>query len=1147
MNSLSKEIKKVLFQNILAPLALGFLSSFVIAILIYEVKDANKWVEHTDEVIHTLTTIQKLISDSQAGARGYLMSKPKNKAFLDLLNSAQQGIPKLVDELEALVKEDQLQSSRVEELTPLLDDWFLYTTDILSLSEKDYEKALAQFTSTDGEKKTTEIRSKIKDLLEEETRLRTVRIKTKDDFIFFITAFFIPFMIIGTALLAFFGRKSIFNISENYETQLQKNIDQFVILEHDKWLRDNESKLFDELLKTSSLEELGSSMITYFSQHFGFLAGTLSIINDTLENNFSRITSVGVDSSKLPTQEFNFKKSLVANVFDTHKPKVYTNFDSSNWSLEHSLGVHRPQFLLAAPITYLGKNFAILEMVINEKPPDAFVEFLEVISEKLGVMIANEITKIRLANLNEDIRQKSEELRASNVELEERAELLRNSQNQLEAKNDQLSQFNERLESQTRILEEQKERLDQRNQDLVKTKNEIEKKSQELIEVSNYKSQFLANMSHELRTPLNSSMILAQLLIENKTNNLSAKQVEYAKQIYASGQSLLALINDVLDISKVESGTIDLEPTIVSIDELINRLESTFSLMAEKKNLKLKFINECTPSEIITDPLRLEQIANNLLSNALKFTEQGSVVAHFKIFNRLDKASLFQMTVTDTGAGIAKTLQEIIFEPFRQADEMTSRKYGGTGLGLSIAQKLAGLLGGEIKVESAVGVGSTFTLAIATSLIKEEKVPIKSFVDQTQLKNPTREKKTEVIQKKSIADESKVLIVEDDEIFANIMEDHLMEQGYLCIRCSTAEECLIKAEEENPTAIILDINLPDFSGLTVLESLKYNLNTRSIPVHVTSVEDKASLVHRLGATSFFLKSMFIERIRDFIGFIAVAKNQSDSKQVLLIEDDINQSEAISELIQTKKVKVHIVNSGVEALNKLKSENKFDCIILDMKLPDISGFEFLRRLRSMKLLHAHPPIVVYTDYSLTPSEEAEIKTLAQSIIIKNANSSERLLDEVSLFLRQSLESMDEKNKKILMTISSRKNSLEGYRILLVDDDVRNIFSLTAVLENKKAKVQMANNGQEAIDILSQDSCFDIVLMDIMMPVMDGYEAIKQIRQTLKLESLPVIALTAKAMKNDRHQCLLAGANDYMAKPLESEKLASLIRIWSNKIM
>ncbi|MDB6170163.1 MAG: hybrid sensor histidine kinase/response regulator, partial [Verrucomicrobia bacterium] len=662
-------------------------------------------------------------------------------------------------------------------------------------------------------------------------------------------------------------------------------------------------------------------------------------------------------------------------------------------------------------------------------------------------------------------------------------------------------------------------------------------------------SEFLANMSHELRTPLNSILILGQQLADNGVGNLSPKQVEFARNIYSSGSDLLNLITDILDLSKIESGTVTVEAEELSFNMLSDSVERNFRHIADNKNLPFNVnFDPGMPRAIITDPKRLQQILKNLLSNAFKFTAQGHVSINVKLATAgwtpghpvLSRASkVVSFSISDSGIGIAQEKQKLIFEAFQQADAGTSRKYGGTGLGLAISRELAALLGGEIRLLSTPGEGSTFTLYLPLFYTEQNVAPAPTSI-AAPIALPVAREEIVVDDREHIGpDDQVLLVVDDDPYYARILLGLAREKGFKGIVATRGGTALTLARQYQPTAITLDIFLPDMLGWTVLNNLKLDSSTRHIPVLILSVEEERRHGLSHGAFSCMVKPATTEGLEqcfDRIKKFVVPR----MKRLLIVEDNDIERQGIVELLQHDDIEIVTAGTGAEAIETLL-DRPFDCCVLDLRLPDMTGFDLLEKVRTEPAL-AEIPIVVFTGKDLSSEEETQLQTVAKSIVLKDVQSPERLFDETALFLHRVVAALPEPKRRMLDQLHSSNDVLKGRKILIVDDDARNIFALTTVLENQEMEIVSATNGRQAIEILQRESDISAVLMDIMMPEMDGYQTMKEIRKDPKFSALPILALTAKAMKGDREKCLTAGASDYIAKPVNTGELLSLLRVW-----
>ncbi len=742
--------------------------------------------------------------------------------------------------------------------------------------------------------------------------------------------------------------------------------------------------------------------------------------------------------------------------------------------------------------------------------------------------------------LAKKLQTQQEELKASNEELEEQTQALRQSEEELKSQQEELQVTNEELEEKTEYLKRQK-------RELMDAAEELEQKAAELARTSKYKSEFLANMSHELRTPLNSLLILASLLEENTDGNLTAEQVESAHVIHGCGKDLLSLINEILDLSKIEAGQMSLLIEPVSVDKLAEEIRRGFRHVFDSKGLKFKVnIQNGSPTQIISDRKRIGQILKNLISNAGKFTEKGSVTVTFSS-GTLRREPCLIISVKDTGMGIPADKQKLVFEAFQQAEGSITRKYGGTGLGLSISREMARVLGGEIRLKSTPKKGSVFSVHLplnAETVISEQgtdtpPAPTKKRTrPSVRLENPVFGSVPDDRDNLKQTDKA-ILVVEDDSTFAKILLQQCHDKDLKCLIASTGEEGLYLAENYLPDAVILDLKLPGIDGWSVLDQLKDNIKTRHIPVHIMSAENPSQNVLNNGAIGFLKKPVgtgelqeAFERIEDVL--------ERKMKDLLVIEDDATLRKAILKLIGNGDVIGSGAGTGQEALEQLRSK-KHDCIVLDLNLPDMTGFEFLEKAEADQDITL-PPVIVYTGRELTREEEAALINYSESIIVKGVRSQERLFDEVSLFLHRMVKKMPDQKRKMIANLHDANQMFLNKKVLIVDDDMRNLFALSNSLSAKGVQTIKAQDGQKALDELEKNPDIELVLIDIMMPSMDGYETMGHIRKQNRFAHLPIIALTAKAMKADRQKCIEAGANDYLSKPVDLDRLFSMMRVW-----
>jgi len=830
--------------------------------------------------------------------------------------------------------------------------------------------------------------------------------------------------------------------------------------------------------------------------------------------------------------------------------------DDSVLELQTSLGRLPVRERILAPISSDGAVVGIVELGRTRagEQDRLDVELLERCAETIGMALRASLLRAQLVVLleesqrqGEELQAQQEELRVANEELEEQSRSLLQSQSHLEEQQAELEQSNVQLEERTHELEAQK-------QALLVAQSQLVRNSNELAATSRYKSEFLANMSHELRTPLNSSLILAKLLADNKDGTLTEEQVKYARAILSSNNDLLALINDILDLSRIEAGHVELADEVVVTDSVLQRLRETFEPMARQKGLALQIeADALAPSQLVVDSQRLQQILKNLLANAVKFTEHGKVSLHV----RAGGQGRIRFEVCDSGIGIAREQLQVIFEAFRQADGSTRRRYGGTGLGLSISRDLAERMGGSIQVDSEPGRGSCFILELplqgapasnATD-ISAAPVAAPAMAAVPAMPVPATAAVAPTTTVPSVADDRGrrqragrlILAVEDDATFAEALVALAHELDFDCVVAGTAEEALTLASELRPNGILLDIGLPDGSGLSVLERLKRNPDTRHIPVHVVSAMDRSQVARELGAIGFAIKPTTRERLVSAIEQLEQT-SQRDVRRLLIVEDDSELRHNLELLLGRDQLQIVAVGTLAGALEQLSTVT-FDCMVMDLSLPDGSGYDLLEHMAGNDDV-GFPPVIVYTGRALGREEEQRLRRYSKSIIIKGARSPERLLDEVTLFLHSVEASLPTDQQRLLREARRRDTVLDGRTVLLAEDDVRNIFALSSVLEPLGVTLEIARNGQEAVDRLAERDV-DLVLMDIMMPEKDGLAAMREIRAQRHLQDLPIIALTAKAMPDDRERCLQAGANDYIAKPIDVDKLVSLCRVWCSR--
>jgi CheY-like chemotaxis protein/CHASE3 domain sensor protein len=1096
---------------------------------------AAQRVTHTLEVQERLQAILSLGKDAETGQRGFLLTG--EDAYLEPFEHAKAELPQEIKRASDLVAEDPVQTQRLTNLDQAVKDKLAELDQTIASRRKgDSQGALSIVRSDRGKVLMDRIRQLVSTMEASELAALTDRqiewthAETVSSTVTFG----------GSALLLLLiGAAAVLTSRDFRARQVQV------------WLRTAQMAFSQLIQGEQRLERLGDHVLSFLASFLGARVGALYLTEGAgvfrRFAGYALATGAGGDVVRsgdgLIGQSAKESRALrVENVPEGYLP------------VTSALGHGSPRELLISPAASDGVVHAMVELGFFRTLHPEDLELMNRLSESLGVAIRSSKDRTRLEELleetqrqGEELQTQQEELRVSNEELEVQARSLKESQAQLEAQQAELEQTNAQLEEQAQILEHQRDELSQ-------AQGVLSDKAADLERANQYKSEFLANMSHELRTPLNSSLILAKILADNRNGNLTAEQIKFAQTISSAGNDLLAIINDILDLSKIEAGKVELAPETVVVARVIDNLVRTFQPVAQNKGLGFSAaVAPQAPERLETDPQRLGQILKNLVSNALKFTESGAV--SLRVATGTGNTVRFE--VKDTGIGISEHQREIIFDAFRQADGSTHRKYGGTGLGLTISRDLARLLGGDISVESTPGEGSIFTLTLPLTYTasNEPRVTPTAAAPVISPRPLPRPASIPVVRPAQVEDDSDrlksdsrlILIVEDDPAFATILRDMAHELGFQCIVTHTANDALAAVATYRPKAILLDMNLPDYSGLGVLDQLKRNPQMRHIPVHVVSVADYSQEALAMGAVGYAMKPVKREQLAEALEKLE-AKFSQGVRNVLVVEDDERQRESIRQLLQNEDVHITGVRRATDALAKLR-ETTFDCVVMDLNLPDYSGYELLTKMAEADDV-SFPPVIVYTGRSLTHDEEQGLRRFSKSIIIKDARSPERLLDEVTLFLHQVESKLPVERQRMLQAARDRDAALEGRRVLVVEDDVRNIFALSSLLEPKGATIEIARNGREAIEALTRSSVpgapgVDLVLMDIMMPEMDGHTAMREIRKRPEWKKLPIIALTAKAMKDDQEKCLAAGANDYIAKPLDVEKLLSLIRVWMPK--
>ena len=939
------------------------------------------------------------------------------------------------------------------------------------------------------------------------------------------------------------------------------------------WLKTGIGRLNDVMRGDLDIGSLAVKAVGEITTYLDAKIGALYVANHNGDQqSLALLGSYAYTKRKNLSNLFKFGEGLVGQAALERQQIVIRNVPEDYIKVTSGLGEAVPRLICVTPIVHENEVKGVIEVGTLNELTELQLEYLVRAMPVVAVTLQTAQGREELARslqhaqqLAEELQAQQEELKASNEQLAAQQEELKASNEELEEQTQALKVSEERLKSQQEEMEVVNEELEEKNELLERQKREVELARQEIADkaddlalASKYKSEFLANMSHELRTPLNSLLILARVFADNRDGNLTDDQIESARVIFNSGTDLLGLINDILDLAKIEAGRMDLQVTKVTLRNLATGIMESFEHIATDKGLDLTVsISPDAPGDIITDKKRLDQIIKNLVSNAIKFTEQGQVAVEFgrpssnlKPSEYLpNRTNIIAISVRDTGIGIERNKHKVIFEAFQQAEGGTSRKYGGTGLGLSITRELVRLLGGEIHLVSEPGQGSTFTVLLPLRIDsagvsqEREQSPQQDNAPVSSPK-PTRPPPRELGRVEDDRDDlsgtdTVILVVDDDPAFAQILANESRAKGFRALVASSGEEGLKLAESHLPKGIILDIKLPGMDGWTVLEMLKENPKTRHIPVHIMSVEEPNMNALRKGAIGFLSKPP------DKAELDAVLQKIADMftkkfKNLLVVEDDPEMRQNIVDLIGDGDVHVSEATSGKEAIAAIRTGN-YDCVVLDLGLPDMDGKEVLRSLESEPDV-VIPPVIVHTSRDITHDEEMELRSFSESIIIKDVRSDERLMDEVSLFLHRVVSQMPDKKRKMITDLHDMDRIFRSKKVLIVDDDMRTVFALSKILTAKGVKTFKAENGDKALQLLDQSQDLDMVLMDIMMPVMDGYETMKRIRAQSRFASLPIIALTAKAMKGDLELCIAAGASDYLAKPVDEARLYSMMRVW-----
>lgn len=1185
--------------SIIKNLQLVFIISSVLLVLslfsslysIHEMSESSKLVNHTNEVLISAEDILASVKNGETNQRGYLLTG--DPLFLNSYELSYKRALRALTLVKGLTVDNSVQQKNLEEAKSFIILRFEKMKQIIDLT-----KTHPYFTKNDSLERYREImngrqimdnfKTVVERIKNEETRLLQLRIREQKKYIS-NTPVFVTISALISILITLFSyikikrdveeraKKQKEDEEKYLETSRRINVmesitkkiasgdyevrsadireddlgrigkalndmtgaleNNFKILENKNWLQSGIVKISDAIRGERDICVLSTNLIRCVTNFLKAPVATM-YINST--ESFTLTASYAISNAP---KKFTFGEGLIGQAATNKQLSIVENLPS-DFLITSSLGKSQPSSIVLLPLVYEEETIGIIEIGFLRSPEPIEIEFLESSSEIMAIGVNAALSYARLQGLLEETQSQTEELQSQhselenlNTELEAQSQKLQASEEELRVQQEELQQTNEELRERTVLLEE---------------KNfEVLKKAEELEITTRYKSEFLANMSHELRTPLNSILLLSRLLSENNEKNLSSEQVEYASVIQNSGRGLLSLIDEILDLSKIEAGKMELEYFDVSLASIRDDMNDLFKPVAREKNLDWKItLAEKLPATIETDKSRLEQILKNLISNALKFTSKGAVSLEIK--KCPTNEALICFVVKDSGIGIANDKLELIFDAFKQADGSTRRKYGGTGLGLSISRELTYLLGGDIQVSSVVNKGSEFILRVpilqptVKDFDKTDNTPVEEKLTHATAKGEMEKYVSTTIpedvpdDRNGISMNDKViLIAEDDTPFAKSILDITRKTGYKGIVAVRGDQALALALKHKPRGILLDIQLPVKSGWEVIDELKKDAATRHIPVYIMSSYQVKNESLIKGAVGFISKAMVLDQIPEILKKIEFVLNRH-VKKVLIIEDNTKHAKALAYYLANFNINSEVQSTVSASVDILKNKD-VDCVIMDMGIPDPKSYKLLEEAKNKGGLDKIP-IIIFTGKSLSLAEELRIKQYSDSIVVKTAQSYQRMLDEVSLFLHLMQTDKNPMDADDPKKIKSINEMFDGKTILVVDDDVRNIFSLSKSLENLKMNVITALNGKEALKKLQQHEDVQIVLLDMMMPEMDGYTTVKKIRENPILKNLPVIAVTARAMAGDREKCISAGASDFITKPVDVDQLLSLLRVW-----
>ncbi len=1161
-------------------------------------------MDHTNQLISELENILSISKDAETGQRGYLLTG--RDEFLEPYTGAYGKTSAMLGNIRNLVDKDNIeQQQAVNELDRLIARRFAALDNLITVKRNG--GAVTTPALLDGKASMDQLRDIIAIMEQRERKILNERVDKLNKFsastpIFILLAAVLSLIVTIVAFsrirIDYVKRLELQNELERKDRETTKRItiiegiadkvaagnytirvqdDQkdglgslsgslnkmaesldlsFKQLSDKQWLQTGMANLNGLIAGEQDMNLLTGKIIDFIVDYTHSSLGAFFLVENQDQLKLSGSYALDPDSVE---KIFKKGEGIVGQVAAQGSMITIDNLDKEPLFITFASGKLKPHALVVFPVLYEGTVMGVIELGTTSAYTGNELLFLKNSAETIGVAINSAIYRRRLQELLEETQAQAEELLAQqselenlNSELESQAQKLQASEEELRVQQEELIQSNQELAERSNLLQEKNKMISERTV-------EVQEKAEQLIQSNKYKSEFLANMSHELRTPLNSILLLSRLMAENKNKKLDSEQVSYASVIRSSGEGLLRLIDEILDLSKIESGKMTLEYADTTVKEIVSDLEHLFAPVAREKNLSFKIsVDPIVPVYINTDKTHLEQILKNLLSNALKFTSTGSVT--LDITTHQKDTRFLDFTVTDTGIGIAASKQQLVFEAFQQADGSTRRKYGGTGLGLSISRELTKLLAGEISLTSEEEKGSQFIVTIPIQKPEPQYEPQPGFISEG-IFPATAEESSSRDSAETIADQytlkdipasidddrattiagyKSVLIVEDDREFATVLINFARDKGYKVLAAVSGDEGIELARKHQPFAILLDIVLPVKSGWEVMEEIKSDPKTRHIPVHIMSSLQARREGLQKGAVDFINKPVALEQLQEIFGKLENVL-QRKSKKVLIVEENSHHAKALAFFLDSFNVKSEIQNDVDASILSLHKKG-INCVILDMGIPGEKAYETLEAVRKNPGLE-DTPIIIFTGQNLSRTEEGRIRKYADSIVVKTAHSYQRILDEVTLFLHLVTENQSSNKKSTPGDKNWKlKEMLAGKTILLADDDVRNVFSMTKLLEQYQLNVISATDGKEAFRLLQEHPETDLVLMDIMMPEMDGFETIRSIRKKSNYKNLPILAVTAKAMPGDREKCIQAGASDYISKPIDIDQLISLLRVW-----